>query len=53
MWICGSDHMEVLNLSPSTQNEGDPLDQVNLLSPVFRDFVMGQVSAITLENHIY
>lgn len=43
--MCGSDPMEVLILSPYTQNGGDPLDQVNLLSPVFRDFVRGQVSA--------
>ncbi|KAM9656148.1 uncharacterized protein ACIBXB_008676 isoform 1-T1 [Morphnus guianensis] len=41
--MCGSDPMEVLNLSPYTQNGGDPLDQVSLLSPVFRDFARGQL----------
>lgn len=44
-WMCGSDPMEMFKLIPSTQNGGHPLDQVNLLSPVLRDFVRGRVSA--------
>jgi len=44
-WTFGSDPIRVFNLSPSTPNGGDPLQQVNLLSRAFRDFVRGQVSA--------
>ncbi|TRZ25131.1 hypothetical protein HGM15179_001939, partial [Zosterops borbonicus] len=44
--MCGSNPVEVFNLSPPMQNGEDPLDQVNNSSPVFRDYFRGQVDSL-------